>query len=672
MAFVMALSASAKFETTEFYSENFASMAIEHDYPTGEWITYGNGATPSAGYPASYFGDLNGSSYMLLTAGLNAFAMANTIFDGNVPADEWLITPEIEVPYDNAVVSFTAAGYSAVGRMPSGFGRFTVLASPTGGTAKEDFTQVVLKEGTVNTVGSESLEIPTKNIVASMNGLKGKKVRLAFVVNNQDQVGFVGFTDIQIGQYAIKLEQNLTSTLASVGNEYGVSANFSLYAPMTCPGVKATLKVNGEDVGEQYYAKPIGNQNSTKMQIQLVEFPNIGVVENTDPINWELYITPDFEGAIPSMLNGTIGVAEYTYPQNVVVEEITATGCQACPSGIAALEYYGDTYKGGDGKGRFIGIAIHGYINHTDPMSQGVETYLNKLQGFIGTTSYPSGAFNRDANGVDPANKSDFERVYAKTSYNEAAITKVEIPDYNDTEEIHGKIVNVNFSVKNGYTTINRPLDAAIVMIENNVQGNEKNYSQTNGFAKQDESYVVSAYGAFLVPYIKKFLSGGELGQGEISYRDIKYQHVARGIWPEFFGESIAESWTSGIAQDFNMEFKVPETVMKFDETEVIVLVMDHDTHAIVASDIMPASEFVKVSGVETVAAESDVVISKNGGSLYVKSNGKSVADVYTIDGRHVASYSFEGELLKAAPANGVLVVKVAGEAATKTAKLVF
>lgn len=672
MAFVMALSASAKFETTEFYSENFASMAIEHDYPTGEWITYGNGATPSAGYPALYFGDLNGSSYMLLTAGLNAFAMANTIFDGNVPADEWLITPEIEVPYDNAVVSFTAAGYSAVGRMPSGFGRFTVLASPTGGTAKEDFTQVVLKEGTVNTVGSESLEIPTKNIVASMNGLKGKKVRLAFVVNNQDQVGFVGFTDIQIGQYAIKLEQNLTSTLASVGNEYGVSANFSLYAPMTCPGVKATLKVNGEDAGEQYYAKPIGNQNSTKMQIQLVEFPNIGVVENTDPINWELYITPDFEGAIPSMLNGTIGVAEYNYPQNVVVEEITATGCQACPSGIAALEYYGDTYKGGDGKGRFIGIAIHGYINHTDPMSQGVETYLNKLQGFIGTTSYPSGAFNRDANGVDPANKSDFERVYAKTSYNEAAITKVEIPDYNDTEEIHGKTINVNFSVKNGYTTINRPLDAAIVMIENNVQGNEKNYSQTNGFSTQSESYIVSAYGAFLVPYIKKFLPGGALGQGEISYRDIKYQHVARGIWPGFFGESIAESWTSGVAQDFNIEVKVPETVMKFDETEVIVLIMDADTHAIVASDIMPASEFVKVSGVETVAADSDVVIARNGDSLYVKSNGKSVADVYTIDGRHVASYSFEGELLKAAPANGVLVVKVAGEAAAKTAKLVF
>lgn len=672
MAFVMALSASAKFETTEFFSEDFASMAIEHDYPTGEWITYGNGATPSAGYPASYFGDLNGSSYMLLTAGLNAFAMANTIFDGNVPADEWLITPEIEVPYDNAVVSFTAAGYSAVGRMPSGYGRFTVLASPTGGTAKEDFTQVVLKEGNVNTVGSNSLEIPTKNIAASMNGLKGKKVRLAFVVNNQDQVGFVGFTDIQIGQYAIKLEQNLTSTLASVGNEYGVSANFSLYAPMTCPGVKATLKVNGEDAGEQYYAKPIGNQNSTKMQIQLVEFPNIGVVENADPINWELYITPDFEGAIPSMLNGTIGVAEYTYPQNVVVEEITATGCQACPCGIAALEYYGDTYKGGDGKGRFIGIAIHGYINHTDPMSQGVETYLNKLQGFIGTTNYPSGAFNRDANGVDPPNKSDFERVYAKTSHNEAAITKVEIPDYNDTEEIHGKTINVNFSVKNGYTTINRPLDAAIVMIENNVQGNEKNYSQTNGFATRDESYVVSAYGAFLVPYIKKFLSGGEFGQGEVSFRDIKYQHVARGIWPEFFGQSIAESWTAGVAQDFNIEVKVPETVLKFDETEVIVLVMDHDTHAIVASDIMPASEFVKVSGVETVAAESDVVIAKNGGSLYVKSNGKSVADVYTIDGRHVASYSFEGELLKAAPANGVLVVKVAGEAAAKTAKLVF
>lgn len=672
MAFVVALTASAKFEIPEFYSEDFAAMAAEHDYPTDGWITYGNGATPSEGYPAQFFGDLNGSSYMLLNAGLNAFAMANTIFDGNVAADEWLITPEIEVPYDNAVVSFTAAGYSAVGRMPSGFGRFTVLASPTGGTAKEDFTQVVLKEGTINTSGNESLEIPTKNIVASMNDLKGKKVRLAFVVNNQDQVGFVGFTDIKIGQYAIKLEQNLTESLASVGSEYSVSANFSLYAPMTCPGVKATLKVNGEDAGEKYYEKAIGNQNSTKMQIQLVEFLKIGVVENTNPINWELYITPDFEGAIPSMLNGTIGVAEYTYPQNVVVEEITATGCQACPSGIAALEYYGDTYKGGDGKGRFIGIAIHGYINHVDPMSSGVETYLNKLQGFIGTTSYPSGAFNRDANGIDPANKSDFERVYAKTTYNEATITKVEIPDNSNAEEMHGETVNVHFSVKNGYTTINRPLDAAVVMIENNVEGNEKNYNQTNGFAKQSESYVVSAYGAFLVPYISKFLPGGELGQGEISFRDIKYQHVARGIWPGFFGESIAESWTSGVAQDFNMEVKVPETVMKFDETEVIVLIMDGETHSIVASDIMPASEFVKVSGVETVAADSDVVIAKNGDSLYVKSNGKSVADVYTIDGRHVASYSFEGELLEAAPATGVLVVKVAGEAAAKTAKLVF
>lgn len=675
ISFVMVLNASAKFDTTDFYSEDFIKMSIDSDYPTNGWITYGNGAAPTGAAPIGFFGEgEDAANYVLINAGLNCIAFANTMFEGGVAADQWLITPEIEIPYDNASITFLACGYNANGtlqQMPGGTGKFKVLVSETG-TAKEDFTEVLLQQGTVSTKGTDSAEIPTKTTSVSLNGYKGKKVHIAFVVNNTDQVGFVGFTNFVLGQYSLTIDNNLTENVVALGSPLDVKVNFALRTPVVCSSMKASLKVNGELVKEESYTKSFGSQTSNKPVLQYVDFSNVKTIEDATPQNWELTILPDFEGAIPSVLTGTVGVPDKTYPNNVFVEEVTATGCQACTGGIGALEYYGDTYPGGEGKGKFIGAAIHGYINHTDPMSEGVETYLSNFQGFIGTTTYPAAAFNRKVKGVFPSNVSDFERLYAEVAYNSAEITKVEIPENPTDENMIGENIKVHFDVKNGYSTINRQLNAAVILIENNVQGYNSDYSQTNGLVNQTESYVVNNYGSKLLPYLKKFLAGGQYGQGEISFRDIKYQHVARAMAPTFYGEELASEWVSDVAQSFDLDITVPETVMNFDETEAIVIILDNENNRVVASDIMPASKFVKVSGVENVNVASDIVVANSVGNLYVKSAEACVADVYTVDGKHVVSYNVNGELNVAAPATGVLVVKVASNNASKTAKLVF
>lgn len=662
-------SASAAFDGTVFYEEDFINMAIDSDVPVDGWLTKGNGLAPYGDIAPIFFKDDDKVlDYVLLTAGQYTYAMANTIYEGGAAADQWLISPEIEVPYDDFAVSFRAVAYCAMGQMKNGQNTFDVYISE-GGTEVSDFVKI----GSSAVKSDTNIEFYPKDCVFCASGYKGKKVRVAFVTTGAD-VGFTGFTNISMAQYSVEVANNLTTSFVRPGEQMAVDYNLRMKTPLPCNYVKATLTLeNGKTfetrVRKNLYASSI---TSAIGVVTRITFNNVGVLADGESMNYTLTIEPEFEGAIPVTFTGTINCPVYSYINNVVVEELTATGCTYCPSGIAALEYYADKYKGSETQGKTINIAVHGYVNHPDPMSEGVEEYEQKLKGLT-NSGYPAAMFNRGASQLQPTAKAEFEAEIEKASYTYAKINKVEAPvlDLEHDWDVIGREVKVNYSVKNAYKSLNLPLNAAIVLIENGVKGNNSNYAQTNYFANRTASDVTSLYGSWLVPYISKFLSGGELGQSTVPASKMVYEHVARLCYPTFYGTTISEEWNEDEYQTFDMTFKVPENIMDIKNTEVILIITDAESSKIVASDIIPYSEYTKVSEVSEVEA-GNISIAKGGNQVEVVAEDGTVVEIYSLDGAKIGNYTVVGGRLDVAPAAGAVIVKASNATETKTAKLLF
>lgn len=663
----------AAVSTPEFFSQDFLEMSAENDHPVDGWLTLGNNAAVQE-LDSEYFKP-EGPYYTIINYGSMSIPFATTDFTDGSSADQWLISPEIEVPYDDATLYFEVCAYTAKGMLGDGNSDrhpYKVMVSE-GGTEKSEFKTILSNE----IVENATKEVTTQVRAVGFTGYKGKKIRVAFVAEGSN-IGWTGFTNIHLGQYILQINDNLTPEIVSIGDTPNVDYNFKIKAPVTCPSVSATLEVNGKTVDTKQVKKAFGSSTSYSLQIARFTFNRVTTITDKSGATYTLTVTPDFEGAVPTVITGSLNVAQFNYPSNVVVEEGTATGCQFCPRGIAAMEYYHDTYKGEDGKGKVIGIALHGYMNYFDPMSTGVDDYLAKIKALNRVTGLPQAIYNRATRGAWEIDKSQVETLLAQTSYNTASINKVEVPLANEIYDLYGKTVKVNFSVKNGYDSADRNIAAAVVLIENNVKGNDSGYKQENNYYNMDASSFLSTYrgygaGEWIIPYMTKFLSGGELGDFEISFSKMTYQHVARGIFPSFFGMSLRDAWVADENRTFDLEFKFPDNVMDLDNTEAVLLITDADTNRIVASDIMPASAFLRYedSGVSNVALPG-VSICKSNGFLHIDAPQGSEAQIYNIDGVALGSYTVNGSIELNLASKGVVVVRVSTPDGVQTSKLTF
>lgn len=660
------LSISAQMTLPEFYSENFSSQS-EMKFVGDGWTTYGVDGTVvdvlSSRFPAS---DPDRNAYAIVDTGNAIIPMCATNFVPPKEADEWLVSPEINVPEDadSSVLSFNVSVLTSQ-TLGIGTNPFKVYVSTTG-TDKEDFE--VVYEGSLR--GSQTAELNTKLFCIPVNGYAGKTVHLAFVANGKD-VGMTGFSDIKWGSYYADFV-NYTPAVGEIGNKYNLRVNYKLKAPVSCPNITTIVYVNDIKVSEQEYKKEFGGR-STSPTLQLIQVENLFDIQNNDAISYRLEVTPGYEGAPVSVLTGVIGVPEYDYPNNVVIEECTASSCGWCPRGTASLAYYHDTYPGSETQGKAIGIAVHGSMNWYDPMSAGVSTYLQKIYALNSTTGLPQAIFNRATTGLDPTNKTALENQIAKRSYNQVTITGVETPAIEPGEYMNGKEITVKYEARNGYSANGLDLRAAVVLIENNVKGNTDGYNQSNYFYNKSESYVVSSYGEWLLPYLKDYVSGGSLGQETVSFDKVTYQHVARGIWPEFTGKKMTSDWVANVPVADDITLTVPDNVIDWNNVEAIVLLIDNKTNQIVGSDIMPSSEFNNNNAVAVVADDNASIIC-NGDVVTVKAAAGDKVSVYAVDGTLLGQYvaGNDAMTINATAWSGLVIVKVEGNGASLVKKFIF
>mgnify|MGYP004444978287 FL=1 len=320
------------------------------------------------------------------------------------------------------------------------------------------------------------------------------------------------------------------------------------------------------------------------------------------------------------------------YEKKIVMEELTGTWCGYCPRGIATMEYLHETY--GD---RFIGISLHGAGTGVEPMIIPGNEYLNSLMSASGASGFPSGIVNRQSC-MDP-----YDAVaYIASHASDRSYQKIDIDEVL-YDEPSGE-VGVRCAVTNCISVKRLGLSIAIVCIENDVQ------QEDNPFYAQ-LTYFHKKYGAFkpkeleeaypeIYPYLEPYVTGeveDRFSAGKYTFyvpaSVMKYQEVARGIFPDYDGMKCDRDFPANEPQHFTINFTMPEEVLNWKNTEMVALLINSKGE-IVNADIFSADGY-QMSGLSDVLAEEDadapeeyytlqgIRTERPSNGLYIKKKGK-------------------------------------------------
>ena len=581
------------------YSEDFSGSLPEGASLPEGWVCSGV-AQPVSDQFAPYFGtEADYPAYKAFVIEGTSAAWSCSTFRYVSAADEWLISPPIRIQSDAEILQLNAVSSGAFAS-----NKYRVLVSENG-QDKDSFRPSPLLNTTLT--GWET-EVRSKQSYSALKGDAGKEICFAFVNRSQD-AGLLGFTDIAVAPYILEAE-DLTPSVLPAGTSLAIQMNVSLRTPQDIPGLKAVLEYDGKRV-EKYFEQKIGI-NGTRINVSFED-----VVVPAGGMEYSVTLTPDFEGAQPTVVTGEIGTPVTDYPAVAFIEEFTGTWCTYCPRGAAFMDYYTDHYNGQDGRIRAFGVAIH-VIN--DPMMMTDESYMNEAYNAAGITGYPSAFFNRIKKG-DPSDEYIVEEIAATRSNSRIHINRV---DYTP-----GGDMSVSYEVENSYSKNNMNQRVAFIMIENDVRGDNSDYNQTNGLSGVSETSVSLTYGAALWPYFKFFSEH----RSPISYREMSYNHVARGIWPGYRGELLTEPCQAQVPVAGRMAIDMPAQVNIPENTAVIALLLDADTGYVIGADEVHAADYNKnISGVAEVDAARPSLLFE-GTMLTTDLPSAGMVEVYGVDG---------------------------------------
>ncbi len=579
------------------YQEDFGTNLPDGEVLPEGWVSYGIGETVGSAFQ-DYFGtDGEGPAYRVFSIGSTKAAWSCSTFKYAATADEWLVTPPIHIGSDAEILQLKAVSAGAFAT-----NRYRVLISEEG-QDRDSFRPTPLLNTTLT---GWDTEVRSKDSYIALNGYTGKDVCFAFV-NRSEDAGLLGFTDIAIAPYIVEVA-NLTPSVLPAGSNVDIVLNANFRTPVDVSGLKAELTYNGHTVTTQY-EQPI-NINGTRIA---VTFENITVPEGG--LTYSVTLTPMFEGAEPTVVTGDIGTPVTSYPAVAVIEEFTGTWCTYCPRGAAFMNYYTDHYNGLDGKIKAVGIALH---TTDDPMLMDNDSYLTDAYDISGASGYPSAFFNRMQSG-DPSDEYIVKNVAATRSNSKITIESV---DYTQDGEM-----TVNYQIENSYSKSDMNQRVAIVMIENDVRGDSPAYNQTNGLAGVSQGTVEATYGADLWPYFRFYSEHKNI----IPYTEMVYNHVARGIWPNYYGQLLNDPCEAEIAVHKTMSISMPSQVLNPTNTAVIAMLLDGDTGYVLSADEMEAEHY-NTSGVGTVS-RNDNLMSVIAGILNADVIGGGRLEIFSADG---------------------------------------
>lgn len=619
----------------DVYYDNDGKIALP-------WLTYGTGAKPSKVWSFLFPDYADGPYYVLSNIASDMVAFSLSSFDPSQQADEWLVTPEFDVTGNNLLVGYKIFAQGST--LPSSF---KILVAENGGSDKSDFSETPLVASTFK--GSED-GVKIAHRYFALKGYDGKRIRLAFV-NESTDTGVLGFGNIEVLPYKAEVI-NHTPQFINPGEEAQVRFTVNLATPETVSGFKAVLETSN-GISQTYNSTKSYSTTDTQ---QKFSFPEKIRVEAGQTVNYTVTITPKKDGYEPIVITGAIAAGEPSFEPVALIEEFTGTWCGYCPRGACALEYYKNYYTGTD-RPLVIGVAVHS----GDVMQVTNNLYYEDLNSLsIAPNNLPAAMFNRQFC-EDPANLTALDRMLSKKGYVKAHISDVEC----DLDSRSGVL---SFDAALCIDMNNPEINAAVIVTENDVAGNNGDYSQTNYYYNANLEELTETYGEDLAQYFS-FYVGRRSNQ--VPYTEMIYNDVARACYPSLTGKPMPTGlWTAGTSVEGSVDFSIPSSVADPGNVDLVLVLTDAVNGQVLCADRVSLFG----SGVDSVATGSGINISREENALRISGACGALVEIYSIDGVKLLSAIADSDDF-AAPAagiSGMVIVKVTSGCEVVSKKTVF
>lgn len=600
-------------EKLRYFSSDFSNPTEEK--PLCGWTSFGtmkeaadiNLGTSDA--PLKDYFPTGSDAYVMLDfKGYGNAPWSNSSFKEGGAADEWLVSPEIDLTEApaNLMLDFDVLCFGSSNEC-----KYEVYVSTTG-NSREDFSGKAIFAGRSK---SSTREVISTTVHKALKDVGGKKIWIAFV-NKSTDAQLTGFSAISVAEYDIDLINHAPSFTTEAGS-FEVSADVSIMTPVSCKGFTAAIE--GEDGKRQEYFSD--KQLSSRYNTYSFAFPEPITVEFGDTYNYTLTVTPNFEGATPTVMQCTL-VCHEGYPATCVMEEGTGSWCGYCVRGAAALEYYAATY--GD---RFIGIGVH----NDDPME--VYDYYSSWKAQSGLNSFPSAWINRSI-ASDPA--MGYPLVEAEVIKNVGQRVTIDKVSFNPDSFRATVFYSPEFCINLN----NADVTAVAVVTENGVKGTGTGWMQNNNYSNKTlDDWLAEGLPEEMWEYAYDYTLKGSL----IISENNPFNHVAMGVYNNYYGDNttLPSVWEAGIPQQYSLTFDFPMQkeantggVQDWHNTAIIVLLLDKASGHILNADRLNASEYsIEVSSVENTT-EMHLAVTKCQEGIMVNTNENTRIDVFGIDGR--------------------------------------
>lgn len=480
----------------------------------------------------------------------NFWAGSTSGFTNPVSANSWLVTNAINIPNDQCVLTWKAESYSR-----TKLDGYSVYISTTGGNPRLDFSglEPVFRTEAEPAGDTDAMDGEWNEHTVSLADYAGKTVYIAFVHDTKGGA-VLGLDDISVvyrSSYAL-LDLNDPLTLQS-------EAHLSLRleardVPITSAKVHLRLAGTNEVYTQQFDALNLAAGQGADLQLSTPVALKQG--------NFTHYsVWAEVEGLESVGYTDSIAQTAFIPQSHAVLEEGTGTWCGWCTQGILAIEHLEALYPE-----RFIPVAVHNDASK-DPFVNADYDVALSFQVF------PIGLVNRTTLCNPMRTVSDNNSVFdGAGTFQEAveqALAQQPLLEVHNLEATYADdVINVRGNVRWAVPT-NRACNVAYIITENKV---------THARAVQENylsQYDIANFG--------RFRKGGEMGKAKVV--GMEFEHVARGIQPDFYGSDAALPARQEAGKDYPIDTEIVLSKLSINEPTncyVTVIVTDKATAAII------------------------------------------------------------------------------------------
>lgn len=545
--------------------------------------------------------------------GVAAVSTSHRLYD--MPTDNWMVTPRLTLPSENVCLKWTARAIHY--HLRDGY---KVMISTTG---KEyyDFEELYSVE--------EEEYLWTKHYV-SLEKYAGQKVYIAFVHDSQNKF-LLAIDDMFVGQptkadFIVKDE-----TPRFVGNVGTAKVQgYVLNSGVEQGGHNFTCVINGTDVLEH----PAWQDSWKQGDGYPFEFDvpvQVGKATHYKVMNGEHTIVEDSI------------ICSY-YPRTLLLEKATGAWCVNCPEVISFIQQMEERY------GHQI-VCVEAHAHYGD-----IFEYMPYVTG-MKTNSFPTIHLNRNRSNPIGGGSSAQNMAKLKKLFTTPTVAKIDL----DATYEGGDSVLTSAKVTFAQDTDNATgkYRVGYVLIEKEVQTDAMR--QING--------VIN------------------IGQGEFYYMaspvatDLMwYTNVVRNDNKAFVGikNSLPAAIEAGVEYTVDAKMGIPSSVYDKNNLAIVAIVMNYYTDEVLnVVEVKVPDDPTGIHPIGMSRPADDVQLVLNGGDVQVicPASAPFTVEVVSVDGRHMATWSGEGNgrfNLSAIAQGGIYVLRISQGDSVWTKKVVL